>query len=354
MITPPAKSLIKRASGSASATTASIDARAAAKVFDAAARAGVPAERLARSACIDLVRLQRPDTQMPFNALIALYERAAELTGDDAFGLHLGQASDHSRYDLLGYLIANSHTYGDALRHLVRYLQVWTDAVEFSLTTDGGKAGLAYIYGAAIAAPDQRRQESEHMLSTMLHVGRELTGRRWKPNAVCFQHQQPAVIAVHKRVFQAPVYFSCARTELAFDARLLELPLPKADPALAALLQRSAHALLGPVVSDSSVTSQVRGVISKVSGPGDLQLAVVARKLGTSARTLQRRLHAEGSSFDDLVHETRSALAKNYLRKRELAICEIAYLLGFSQPSAFHRAFQRWTGMTPRVFRNSR
>lgn len=192
------------------------------------------------------------------------------------------------------------------------------------------------------------------MLSTMLHVGRELTGRRWKPNRVCFEHQKPATITVHKRVFQAPVHFGCARTELVFAARLLELPLPKADPALAALLQRGAQALLGPAVAGSSVADQVRRVIGKVSGPGDLQLTVVARKLGTSARTLQRRLHAEGSSFDELVRETRSTLAKNYLRKRELAICEIAYLLGFSQPSAFHRAFQRWTGMTPRTFRDSR
>jgi AraC-like DNA-binding protein len=150
------------------------------------------------------------------------------------------------------------------------------------------------------------------------------------------------------------VQFGCARTELVFDARLLDLPVPKADPALAALLQRNAQALLGPAIADCTFAGEIRRVLSKVSAPGDLQLAVVARKVGTSARTLQRRLAEEGSSFHELVRETRSTLAKNYLRKGELAICEIAYLLGFSQPSAFHRAFQRWTGMTPRTFRNSR
>jgi AraC-like DNA-binding protein len=98
----------------------------------------------------------------------------------------------------------------------------------------------------------------------------------------------------------------------------------------------------------------VRRAIGEMSEPRDLALSAVARKLGTGARTLQRRLHAEGSSFHELVHETRSTLAKNYLRNPEIAICEIAYLLGFSQPSAFHRAFQRWTGMTPRSFRQSR
>jgi AraC-like DNA-binding protein len=192
------------------------------------------------------------------------------------------------------------------------------------------------------------------MLSTMLHVGRQLTGRHWKPRAVRFEHRKPVAIAAQKRVFQAPVHFGCARTELVFDARLLEVPLPKADPALAALLRRNAQALLGPAATGKKFTDEVRRVLGKVSAPGDLQLSVVARKLGTSARTLQRRLGEEGSAFHELVHETRSALAKKYLRKGELAICEIAYLLGFSQPSAFHRAFQRWTGMTPRSFRNSR
>jgi AraC-like DNA-binding protein len=324
------------------------------KVFEAAVRAGVPAESLADAVGVDLALLRQVDAQMPFNTLIAVYEQAAELTGEQAFGLRLGQESDHSKYDLLGYLIANSQTYSHALEHLVRYLQVWTDAVQFALSTEGGEARLAYIYAAGAPPPDLRRQEAEHMLSTMLLVGRQLTGQRWKPKSVRFEHRKPKSIAAHKRVFEAPLHFSCARTELVFSARLLELPLPQADPALAALLQRNARALLGTNTSGSSFADQVRREISKVSAPGDLQLAVVARKLGTSARTLQRRLGEEGVSFDELVRVTRSTLAKKYLRKGELAICEIAYLLGFSQPSAFHRAFHRWTGTTPRAFRDSR
>ena len=291
---------------------------------------------------------------MPFNSLIALYEHAAKLTRDDAFGLRLGQESDHTRYDLLGYVVANSDTYHDALSHLVRYLPVWTNAVQFSLTTDMREARLAYLYGADAVAPDLRRQEAEHMLSTMFYIGRQLTGKPWKPIAVCFEHRKPAAVHAPKRTFQAPVYFGRARTELVFDARLLAVPLPTADTSLAALLQRPAQALLGPAAAGDSFADQVRRAMHEISGPGSLTLSSVARKLGTGARTLQRRLNEEGSSFHDLVRETRSTRAKNYLRKRDLAIGEIAYLLGFSQPSAFHRAFQRWTGMTPRTFRNSR
>ncbi|HEX8679610.1 MAG TPA: AraC family transcriptional regulator ligand-binding domain-containing protein, partial [Chthoniobacterales bacterium] len=143
---------------------------------------------------VDLATARRGDAQMPFNSLVALYEEAARLTGDDAFGLRLGQESDHTKYDLLGYIVANSHTYGDALEHLVRYVQVWTSAVHFSLTSEGGEAHLAYIYGAGAVRAELRRQESEHMLSTMLHIGRQLTGIRWKPSAVCFEHAQPTSV----------------------------------------------------------------------------------------------------------------------------------------------------------------
>jgi AraC-like DNA-binding protein len=191
------------------------------------------------------------------------------------------------------------------------------------------------------------------MLSTMLHIGRQFTGTRWKPIEVCFEHQRPAAVTAHKRVFQAPVFFGRARTELVFDARLLSRAVPQADPALAALLQRNAKALLGTTAKPESFADQVRWALHETSGPGALTLSSVARKLALSARTLQRRLHEEGGSFHQLVRETRSTRAQNYLRNRQLAICEIAYLLGFSQPSAFHRAFHRWTGMTPRTFRNT-
>lgn len=354
VVTAPANPLIKRASRSGAQPAATIDARAAAKVFDAAARAGVRPEALSAAAGIDLATLCIPDAQMPFNSLIALYEQAAELTGDRAFGLRLGQESDHTKYDLLGYVVANSDTYDEALRHLVRYVQVWTNAVEFSLTTDGTEARLAYLYRAGAVAAELRRQESEHMISTMLHVGRRITGVRWKPTAVCFEHAKPTAVGAHKRIFQAPVHFGSARTELVFDARLLALPIPQADPALAELLRRNAQALLGPSHDGNTMADAVRRAISETSGPGELTLVAIARKLGSGARTLQRRLHEEGCSFRELVHETRSTLAQNYLRKHDLAICEIAYLLGFSQPSAFHRAFHRWTGMTPRTFRDSR
>lgn len=312
------------------------------------------AQTLANATGIELAMVERADEQMPFDGLVALYEHAARLTSDDAFGLHLGQKSDHTKYDLLGYLIANSDTYGDALQHLARYVQVWTDAVRFSITVTRSEARLAYLYRDGALLPGERRQESEHMLSTMLHVGRQITGRRWKPMAVCFEHPKPRVISEHRRIFQAPVHFGSARTELVFKAALLELRLPKADPALAALLQRSAQALLGPEGDCDTFAAQVRHVLSIMSGSHDLQVSSVARKLGTSARTLQRRLQEEGASFHALVSEVRSTRAQKYLREDQLAICEIAYLLGFSQPSAFHRAFQRWTGMTPRRFRDSR
>jgi AraC-like DNA-binding protein len=330
-----------------------IDVRATRKVFDAAARRGVAPEALCHAAGVDLSLVNASDERVPFGSLVALYERAAALTHDDAFGLHLAEESDAETYDLLGYLVLNSETFGDALRNLMRYVGIWTDAVSFSLETMKAEARLTYVYRSPAPAPEQRRQEAEHMLGTMIRAARLMTGTGCKPLRVHFEHRKPKTISEHKRVFGAPLRFQSARTELVFNPRDLERPVLKADERLRALLERHANGLLAALPRTGTWADEVRRAISEASRPDDLRLEAVARRLKTGTRTLQRQLAAEGSSFQAVVRETRSLLAKNYLRDPKLAICEVAYLLGFSQPSAFHRAFQEWEGMTPRAFRTS-
>jgi AraC-like DNA-binding protein len=108
------------------------------------------------------------------------------------------------------------------------------------------------------------------------------------------------------------------------------------------------------VPHQDSLTRQVRGLLTEALKAGDPRLETLSQRLGLSARTLQRRLREEGTSHQDLLDEVRSELSRRYLLEPELAICEVAYLLGFSEPSAFHRAFRRWTGVTPKAFRMSR
>lgn len=329
-----------------------IPASAAFKIADAAVASGVSAEELCRAAGLDPSALEEADNRIPFTQLVRLAECGARLTGDDAFGLHVGERTDVRTYGLLGYVTINSRTFGGALGCLIRYQQIRTNAVEFSLEVDGADAHLAYHYRTAELAPRERRQESEEMLSTVMRVGRELTGVDWAPREVHFAHAEPAEVSEHARIFRAPVRFGRKLTKLVFDASVLALPLVAADPKLGSLLEQQAEALLANTPRHGAFADRVRRGIEEGLPGGDARVEAACRRLGVSARTLQRKLREEGTSFQELLEETQRTLAEFYLRKPEVAICEISYSLGFSHPSAFHRAFRRWTGLTPKEFRH--
>jgi AraC-like DNA-binding protein len=331
-----------------------IPASAAFKIVEAAAASGVSREELCRAAGLDSDALAEADDPIPFAQLVRLGECGARLTGDDAFGLHVGERTDVKTYGLLGYVTINSRTFGEALGCVIRYQQIRTNAVGFSLEVSGADAHLAYHYRTAEVAPRERRQESEEMLSTMVRVGRGLTGVEWAPREVHFEHAEPPDVSEHRRIFRAPVRFNRPLTKLVFDASLLALPLVAADPALGSLLERHAEELLANSPRLGAFAERVRRTIKESLPGGEARMEAACRTLGVSARTLQRKLREEGTSFQQLLEETQRTLAEFYLRKPDVAICEISYSLGFSQPSGFHRAFRRWTGLTPKEFRGGR
>ncbi len=331
-----------------------IPVSAADKIISAALAGGVAPEELSRAAGLDPSALEDADRRMPFSRLIELVECGARLTGDDAFGLHVGERTDARGYGLLGYVTIHSRTFGEALSRVLRYQQLRTNAVKFSLEVNGGDAHLAYHYRTADVPPQARRHESEEMLSTMTRVGRELTGVDWSPLEVHFEHARPRDVSEHERIFRAPVRFSRPLTKLIFDASILTLPLAAADLTLGSLLERQAEELLAKSPRRGVFSGRVRQLVKESLPVGEARVDLVSRKLGVSPRTLQRKLREEGTSYQELLEETQRTLAEFYLRKPEMAIGEVSYLLGFSQPSTFHRAFRRWTGLTPKEFRQPR
>ena len=328
-----------------------IPVSAAVKFTEAAQTLGVAPDTLCRDAGLDPATLEDADNEIQFELLLKLAEGGARLTGDDAFGLHVGERTDAKTYGLLGYVTINRRTFGEALNSLIRYQRIRTKAVEFTLDVAGAEARLAYHYRAAGLAPRGRRQESEEMLSTMMRVGRGLTGVDWAPREVHFEHEEPTDTSEHARIFRAPVRFGRPLSKLVFDASVLELPSVGADPTLGSLLERQAEEMLAGSHRHGDFAGRVQEVIKEGLPGGEARVDVVCRRLGVSPRTLQRRLREEGTTFLGLLEETQRTLAEFYLRKPDVAVCEVSYLTGFSQPSAFHRAFRRWTGRTPREFR---
>jgi AraC-like DNA-binding protein len=170
---------------------------------------------------------------------------------------------------------------------------------------------------------------------------------------VRFQHAAPKDTSEHERIFRAPVQFERGDSELVFESALLRLPLVEADPTLCAMLDRHAEELLTKLPRRGGLIDDVRALLRQSLNGGDPGLEAISQQLGLSPRTLQRKLKDERTSHQDLLDEMRRDLSVRYLQEPEMAICEVAYLLGFSEPSAFHRAFRRWMGTTPRAYRRT-
>lgn len=326
-----------------------ISVKAVEKIAKAAALKGVEPEELYRVVGLDPAVLADPDNRFPFSQIVALYEHGARLTGDVDFGLHVGERTNVKMFDIVGYAVANSSTFGDALSRTDRYHTIWNDGASFRLLIEGERAHLSYSYVDLSGA--ECRQDSEMTLSLLIKFARDVTGIDITPREVCFQHPTPDDTSEHERIFRAPVRFNMPVAELIFDVAILELPIIAADPALCAVLDRHAEELLAKLPRRGRLTDEVRHLLRQAFNGGDPGLEAIAAQLNLSPRTLQRKLKEEQTSHQDLLDEMRRDLSVSYLREPEMAICEVAYLLGFSEPSAFHRAFRRWTGTTPREYR---
>jgi AraC-like DNA-binding protein len=200
----------------------------------------------------------------------------------------------------------------------------------------------------------QSRHAAEFTLAALLVISRQLSGQPLAVGEVAFSHPAPAAatVALLAAVFGTTPRFGAPANALELDRAELERPLPAADATLSRIIERHAEALLAARPEPRAAMGQrVRHALVGLLGQGDgereVSLAAIARRLGTSERSLQRHLADEGITFDALYEELRRELAVRYLADRSMAIAEVAYLLGYSEPSAFHRAFKRWTGATP-------
>lgn len=326
-----------------------IQAKAAEKIVRRAVAHGVKADDLYRAVNLDRSVLLDPDNRVPFAQLVDLYEKAAELTGDSNFGLHVGETVDVKVFDVVGYSALNSPTLGDAFARVARYHSIWTDGATFTLETSNDTSAIIYRYLDETIS--EGRQDTEMTLATVTTLCRNIASASFNPTAIEFQHNAPSDTSEHERLFRCPIEFGAKHNKLYFASSNLTLPIAKADAGLCALLDRHAEELLAKFPPRDSLVDQVRSIIANEFRGGDPSLEHVADQLGLTPRTLQRKLHELGTSHNELLEQMRRQLAMQYLREREMAICEVAYLLGFSEASSFHRAFKRWTGLTPKEFR---
>jgi AraC-like DNA-binding protein len=201
--------------------------------------------------------------------------------------------------------------------------------------------------------PPVTMHPAAHEFSAAVNLiwARRATRAEITPREVWFMHERPAETALYERIFGCDIRFEAPSTSIVAPGSIVDLPLVKADSKLSETLDRVAEELLARLPKPSGLHERIQELIVEQLAGGDCTASSVARSLGMSTRTLNRRLGEKGTGFRELLDETRSQLAASYLKNKSLSISEAAYLTGFATPQAFHRAFKRWFDASPAAFR---
>ena len=285
--------------------------------------------------------LANPDARVSPSQFCVAWAEGIRLSGDPRMALGIAASIPAGAFGLVEYVCRSAATLGDALAQWVRYLNILNDAVTVALVEEGDHMVVRVVTDSEAPAPASH----EMCFAILAARTRELTAPPVEVVAVEFTHRASDV-ALYTKWFGAPVRFGAPYTQLTFPRSARTLPLVTADASLLAILTKLASAESAKASVDPPLTAQVRRLLGTALQSNEARIERVAQKLGLTARSLQRRLKDEGTSFQGMREEVRRELAQRYLDD-DLAITEISFLLGFSEPSAFFRAFKRWTGLTP-------
>jgi len=296
--------------------------------------------------------VEDPAVRLEARAQVKLLELAAQALGDDLFGFHLAHGFDVREIGLVYYVMASSEQLADALRNAERYSRIVNEGVRLRVRIhEGATIALEYV------DPDRRldRHHIEFWLATLVRICRQITDSRLAPHRLKVRHHRPEPPAAFSSFFGVDIEFGSDADEIVLSPPVASLPAIRRDPHLNGLLRRYAEqALASRPATRMSVRSEVERILPELLPHGRANATEVARRLGTSSRSLSRKLQEGGVAFSEVRDELRKALAESYLAERELSVSEIAWLLGYREISSLTHAFKRWTGMTPRQFRSKK
>jgi AraC-like DNA-binding protein len=322
-------------------------------VLAAAIARGVPPIGICAAAGIDLSSLLDPDGRLPAELALRAWHVAAEMSGDPNFGLSAPEHVRADSYGGLGFAVHSSASLGEGLRRLCTFFRLVHQRASLALVVDGDLARLRFEADYE-GPPGDLRHPVECVLHTLVLVCRRTTGRALEPAAVSFRHGAPADLGAHRRAFGVEPAFAQPHSEIALPRAALDLPHLHPDAPTVEAAERHLRQLLRELPPDDTFATRVRAVLIEELRRGEPTLDRLAGRLRVSERTLQRRLAQEGTSVQGLLDDVRRALSLRHLAESRESIAEIAFVLGFSEVSAFHRAFKRWTGSTPGAYRQSR
>jgi AraC-like DNA-binding protein len=318
-------------------------------LLEAIRDAGADPDQVLRTFELEPSVLADVDGFIPCSVFARILEEAARATGDDCFGLHFGERFNPKNIGQLAYAVLNSPTVGEADAQVARYIKLYNQAAQASVIIEGQRAYMRYVL-SGLDIPTAR-QQNEYGMAVRLNTIRMMVGSQWAPLEVQFAHEAPADISEHQRIFSGPVLFDYPTNNFVVEREFLERQVPAADTRLFGIMKRFLELVLEEMPPEDVLITAVRRAVAESVRNGEPSLRRMAKRMAMSPRTLQRHLKERGTDFKNLVDDTRRRFALTYLKDRRNAFTEIAFLLGYSDASAFNRAFKRWTGLAPSAYR---
>ena len=319
-------------------------------VFYYAATKGISADDILSKANINSDILKTPDNRVSIDVMDRIYKQAMLLTKDDNIGLHAGEFFLPGSANILGHICMNCQSAGEILQKVLKYIDILTEGVKIEVNTQ--KDGMTII-NKNIRHLDVSltRQHVEYAFSSSIKLISTLLEKPVTPIEVRFQHKKPRDISEHQRIFNAPLKFEHSMNALVFDNIGADYPVQQPNAELMVFFEQHAKKILTSIHSEKPVTKKVSFFIAGNFHEELPTIKTVATKLSMSVRSLQRNLEKENTSYREIFNQVYKKLAISYLMNGEISVAEIAYIMGFSEPSSFHRTFKRWTGLTPNVYR---
>ncbi len=325
-------------------------ARTLSFIVNFAEQRGLNRGELLRCAGVSDAVVGDPDGRVPLSSLYDLVEAASESLSDPYLGMHVSASIQVQDMDALGFVMVTSPTFGAAMRRMIDYQRLWSDGERFEMFEENSIVRLTYeTFGPERPAHLQMAQMAFYDM--VVNGTQMIPGIEFR--SVHFRQVPSAQAEEYRKTFPCPVYFGGGTNEVRFESRWLEFPMPDSNEALCSFFDRYTQEKLDRLPVESTVVEQVRLMLKTRLGTGQVKLEQVAESLHMSPRTLQRRLSGEGTSLHAELDEVRRQQALYFL-EAGTSIAELSWLLGYAEPSVFHRAFKRWTDLSPEVWRAQR
>lgn len=314
---------------------------------------GLPSSELLQACGLSPEQLQDPDSRLRLHDYLALCALASTQLNDPSLGLHLGQQMKPAYLGTYGFALLSSNSPRDAMGKIARYSALVIDSAHHVI--EEGEDACTRYWRYHISLPAAATRVPDELITTSgLSLVKLLTGRPdIAPAWVSFRADAPPDAAAYEAQYGCPVHFGAAECAICFDSRYLDIELPPVAAELRASLDAMCEKALLQLTGarEPAWLQQCRALISASLAAGPIDLPGVAGRLGMSSSALRLRLAKQATTFRGLVEAVRHELALSYLQDQSLSLIDITYLLGFSEQSAFQRAFKRRTGKTPGEYR---